>query len=79
MAYGILKKRYLNALREAPPPLSYEDRVAAQMADEQLIGMLATLSPTLYSYLCVCVSPVPVIDSADLTECLHSLCCCVLL
>lgn len=38
MAYGILKKRYLSELRDAPPPQSYEERAAARAAEDQLTG-----------------------------------------
>ncbi|KAK9904083.1 hypothetical protein WJX75_004054 [Coccomyxa subellipsoidea] len=36
MAYGVLKKRYLSELRDAPPPQSYEERAAARAAEDQL-------------------------------------------
>ncbi|CAL8470912.1 g10454 [Coccomyxa elongata] len=37
MAYGVLKKRYLSELRQAPPPRSYEERAAARASEDQLI------------------------------------------
>jgi hypothetical protein len=47
MAYGILKKRYLNALREFPPPLSPDERAAMEDAEAQIMG--ATLLVACYS------------------------------
>ena len=40
MAYGNLKKRYLNALQDGPQPYSYEERDAASLAEEQITGGL---------------------------------------
>jgi hypothetical protein len=41
MAYGSLKRRYLDVLREGPPPASYEEDAAARAAEQQLIGGVA--------------------------------------
>ena len=38
MAYGGLKRRYLDILREGPPPASYEEDAAARAAEQQLTG-----------------------------------------
>ena len=38
MAYGSLKKRYLEALADAPPPRSVNEAAAARAAKQQLLG-----------------------------------------
>lgn len=43
MAYGILKKRYISELRQAPPPRTYEERAAARATEDQLIGAALTV------------------------------------
>ena len=51
MAYGVLKKRYLSELRQAPPPRSYEERAAARASEDQLIGVPLHLVYTKVNFI----------------------------
>ncbi len=44
MAYGSLKRRYLDALREGPPPQTRDDAAALRASEAQLLGA-RTLNP----------------------------------
>ena len=48
MAYGSLKRRYLEALQEGPPPQTREDATALRASEAQLLGArtLSLLNPT---------------------------------